>query len=324
MKLSVVIPVYNVSEYLGACVDSLNASMHYAGCADEVEAVFVDDGSQDGSSELLDGLARHSAWMRVFHRENCGVAAARNFALGEVHGEYIAWVDPDDLVEVDYFHALLRELAGNPDAVVFDYSDVPGGVHHYCSASELLPVEVLLRDLVRDERMRSFLPCKVVRRELVPVPLFDETCMIMSDFEAMGRLFSHVKMVKYVHQPLYVYRRRVGSIVNQPVPERIMQMFRLALKRCGEVDCQCRAAALSCAMYHAYHYCHMAAKFPSLGWNEGGKLDECGSYIRRHLSVGLADPENGFVRKIQFLIVALGLMRPAVFIRRLLPGGRVR
>ena len=322
MKLSVVIPVYNVREYLGDCIDSLNVSIAHAGCANEVEAVFVDDGSSDGSSGLLDDLACHHAWMRVFHRQNCGVAAARNFALGEVCGEYLTWVDPDDMVEADYFRVLLQAFTGRPDAVVFDYSNKPGGVRNYRDVGGTLPVEIVWRDLVRDERIKSFLCCKAVRRELVPLPLFDENCVVMSDFEAMGRLFRQVKTVEYVRNPIYVYRQRTGSIVNQPVPDRMMQMFRLALKRLGEVDVSCHADALSCAMYHAYHYCHMAAKFPAHEWNEGGRLDECRRYIRHHLLAGLVDSRNGSVRKAQFLIVALGLMRVAVFIRRLLPGGR--
>lgn len=322
MNLSVVIPVYNVCEYLGTCIDSLNASMEQAGCANEVEAVFVDDGSTDGSSEFLDNCACRHAWMRVFHCQNRGVAAARNFALNEVHGEYITWVDPDDMVKVDYFHALFHAFVGAPDAVVFDYSNEPGGVRYYRNAGGTLPVETVWRDLVRDERIKSFLCCKAVRRELVPMPLFDETCAVMSDFEAMGRLFRQVKTVEYVRNPIYIYRQRVGSIVNQPVPDRMMQMFRLALKRLDEVDQSYRTDALSCAMYHAYHYCHMAAKFPAPGWNEGGGLDTCRRYVRCHLWGGLIDPRNGFVRKIQFLIVALGLMRVAVSIRRLLPGGR--
>lgn len=322
MKLSVAIPVYNVREYLGACIDSLNASLKSAGCANDVEVVFVDDGSTDGSSVLLDDHARHHAWMRVFHRQNRGVAAARNFALGEVSGEYITWVDPDDMVEVDYFRALFQAFVGAPDAVVFDYSNMPGGVRYYRDAGGMLPVEVVWRDLVRDERIKSFLCCKAVRRELVPMPLFDETCAVMSDFEAMGRLFRRVKTVEYVRNPIYIYRQRTGSIVNQPVPDRMMQMFLLALKRLEEVDEYCRADALSCAMYHAYHYCHMAAKFPAPEWNKGNLLDECRRYIRHHLLAGIVDSRNGFVRKAQFLIVALGLMHIAVFIRRLLPGGR--
>ena len=322
MKLSIVIPVYNVCEYLGACIDSLNASIECTACVTEVEAVLVDDGSTDGSSELLDDLAYHHTWMRVFHRPNRGVAAARNFALGEVRGEYITWVDPDDLVETDYFRVLFHAFADCPDAVVFDYSNLPGGVCHYRNTSGLLPVETVWRDLVRDERIKSFLWCKAVRHELVPQPLFDETCKVMSDFEAMSRLFRQVKTVAYVRNPIYIYRQRVSSIVNQPVPDRMMQMFRLALKRKDEVDRSCRADALSCAMYHAYHYCHMAAKFPAACWNEDGWLDECRQYIRDHLLAGMVDPRNGFVRKIQFLIVALGMMRLAVFVRRLLPGVR--
>jgi hypothetical protein len=195
-------------------------------------------------------------------------------------------------------------------------------VRNYREVGGTLSAEIVWRDLVRDERIKSFLCCKAVRRELVQVPLFDETCAVMSDFEAMGRFFRRIKTVEYVRNPIYVYCQRAGSIVNQPVPDRMMQMFRLALKRKDEVGRSCRADALSCAMYHAYHYCHMAAKFPAPGWNEGGQLDECRRYIRCHLLASLVDVRNGFARKIQFLIVALGLMRVAVFVRRLLPGGR--
>lgn len=322
MKLSVVVPVYNVAGYLDACVRSLDMSIRRAGCADDVEAVFVDDGSSDGSTGLLDNLAERHSWIRVFHRRNGGVAAARNFALGVIAGEYVTWVDPDDMVDGDYFLALFAAFVDGPDAVVFDYSNLPGRVHHYRSAGGRMSAETVWRDIVRDERIKSFLWSKAVRRNLVPVPLFDETYMVMSDFEAMGRLFREVTTVEYIRKPIYIYRQRAGSIVNQPVPDRMMQMFRLALKRLDEVQPSCREDALSCAMYHACHYCHMAAKYPLSQWNEGGGLDECRRYVRRNLRIGLADSGNGFVRKVQFLIVALGLMRVAVFVRRLLPGGR--
>lgn len=322
MKLSIVVPVYNVRDYLRACVDSVDAAIRRAGCGGETELVVVDDGSSDGSAELCDELGRERSWMRVFHRRNQGVAAARNFALGEVSGEYLTWIDPDDLVEPAYFVEIFNALGKNPDAVLFDYSYMPGGPRHYRGKSCALPIETVWRDLVRDERLKSFLCCKVVRRELVPAPLFDETCAIMSDFEAMGRLFGRVKSVEYVHSPLYVYRRRVGSIVNQPVPGRMMTMFRLALKRMDEVGPDCHADAVSCAMYHAYHYCHMAAKFPSPAWKEEGRLSECRGYVRRNLFKALADPRNGMGRKLQFLLVSFGLMKAAVAVRRWLPGGR--
>ena len=280
MKLSVVIPVYNVREYLDACVESLAIAFRRGEFASEVEVMAVDDGSTDGSSELLDILGRDYKWLRVFHRPNCGVAAARNFALGEAAGEYLTWVDPDDLVEADYFIALFEAFAGRPDAVIFDYRNLPGRVQHYRNGGGSLPVAEVWRNLIRDERLKSFLWCKVVRRELVPAPLFDETCAVMSDFEAMGRLFRKVKTVEYLHKALYIYRQRNGSIVNQPVPERMNAMFRLALKRSEEVDAAFHADALSCAMYHAYHYCHMAAKFPNAEWNRDGRLDECRRFIR--------------------------------------------
>ncbi len=322
-KVSIIIPVYNVCDYLSDCIDSIKASLNQVGGADKVEAVFVDDGSTDGSSEILDDFAQCYDWVKVFHHSNQGVAAARNFALGKVCGEYLAWIDPDDMVEIDYFRSIFNALDVSPDVILFDYENRPGGVCHYRYTGGSLPIEMVWGDLVRDERLKSFLCCKVVRRKLVPVPLFNESCMVMSDFEAMWRIFKEAKTVEYIHKSIYIYRQRVGSIVNQPIPSRMMQMFQLALKRKEEVDDIYGKDALSCAMYHAYHYCHMAAKFPSDGWNEGGQLDKCRCFVRNNLLDGLIDRKNGIWRKVQFVIVATGLMRVAVYVRRLLPGGRV-
>lgn len=322
MKLSIIVPVYNVIGFLASCIDSVDQAIRQADCSEEAELVLVDDGSSDGSAGLCDELARKHAWVRVCHRPHRGVAAARNFALGEVVGEYLAWIDPDDLVDVDYFRAILKALQGSPDAVVFDYSTLPGGPRCYRDRSGIVPLEDFWRDLVRDDRLKGFLWNKILRRELVPVPAFDESCVVMEDFEAMGRLFRKVKTIVYVHAPIYVYRYRSGSAVDRQIPDRIMAMFRLALKRLEEVEPQYHADAVSCAMYHAYHYCHMAAKFPASGWAEGGRLAECRRYVRSHLKEGLFDPRNGKFRKLQFVLVALGLMKLAVVLRRCLPGGR--
>ena len=185
MKLSVVIPVYNVREYLGVCIDSLNAAMECAGCGNEVEVVLVDDGSTDGSSVYLDDLVRHRAWMRVFHRPNRGVAAARNFALGEVCGEYVTWVDPDDLVKIDYFCTILKAFESCPDAVIFDYSNLPGRTYHYRSAAGSLPIETVWRDLVRDERIKSFLCCKLI------LSAFCSPCFLDTSFKVLLSVFRY-------------------------------------------------------------------------------------------------------------------------------------
>ena len=115
MKFSVIIPVCNVAPYLRACLDSVCAAVGRVGNGergtgnrergtDTVEIICVDDGSTDGSGEILDEYVRRSASapstciIRVLHQRNAGVSAARNAALDVVTGDWICFVDADDVV----------------------------------------------------------------------------------------------------------------------------------------------------------------------------------------------------------------------------------
>lgn len=106
MRLSVIIPVYNVAPYLRRCLDSVCAAVDRMNYASAVEMICVDDGSTDNSSAILDEYAKRDSRIRVMRQENRGLAAARNVGLDVAQGEWIAFVDSDDWVEEDYFTAL--------------------------------------------------------------------------------------------------------------------------------------------------------------------------------------------------------------------------
>ena len=93
---SIIVPVYNVAPYLRACLDSVLAQTF-----GDWECLCVDDGSTDGSGEILDVYARGDSRFRVFHQTNKGVSAARNFALDRMRGEWFWCVDGDDAIRSD-------------------------------------------------------------------------------------------------------------------------------------------------------------------------------------------------------------------------------
>lgn len=102
MKLSIIIPVYNVRQWLEETVNSvLNQTFR------DFELILVDDGATDGSGKLCDRLALADNRVRVIHQENAGVSAARNAGLDAAKGEYIGWVDSDDIIEADMFQRLI-------------------------------------------------------------------------------------------------------------------------------------------------------------------------------------------------------------------------
>ena len=127
MKLSIIIPIYNVEKYLRKCVDSLLAQDY-----SDYEIILVDDGSTDGSSELCDELASkspisnlQSPIIRVLHQANAGLSAARNSGIKAANGDYLMFVDSDDYIEPNVLGRLMEQVEREQlDVLRFDYQNV--------------------------------------------------------------------------------------------------------------------------------------------------------------------------------------------------------
>jgi len=100
--ISVIVPVYNVAKYLPQCLESVIGQSYR-----ELEILVVDDGSTDGSGKICDEYALKDERIRVFHTENRGLSAARNYGIDRATGEYIAFLDSDDWIEPDMYEILL-------------------------------------------------------------------------------------------------------------------------------------------------------------------------------------------------------------------------
>lgn len=108
--ISVIIPVYNVAEYLSRCVDSvLNQTWS------RLEVILVDDGSTDSSGLICDAYARSDVRVTAFHKANGGLSSSRNYGLERAHGDWISFIDSDDWICPDFL-STLHELAQNHSA----------------------------------------------------------------------------------------------------------------------------------------------------------------------------------------------------------------
>ncbi len=101
MKVSVIVPVYNVEEYLEKCLDSITSQS-----LKDIEIICVNDGSTDRSGEILQKYAKKDNRIRVINQENQGVSVARNNAMKEAGGEFLGFVDSDDWISENYFEEL--------------------------------------------------------------------------------------------------------------------------------------------------------------------------------------------------------------------------
>jgi len=117
--VSVVVPVYNVAPYLGACVDSVLAQSY-----SELEVILVNDGSTDASSRMCDGYVGADHRVRVLHQANGGVSDARNAGLRAARGRFVCFVDGDDWAEKDMVECLVRVARNEHADVVIAGFDV--------------------------------------------------------------------------------------------------------------------------------------------------------------------------------------------------------
>lgn len=114
--VSIIIPVYNVEEYLDKCLESIINQTYK-----NIEVILIDDGSTDKSGEICDIYSEKDERIKVIHQKNGGVCRARNAGLKSFKGEYVMFVDPDDYIDYDCIEVCLSSMIDDIDLVCFSY-----------------------------------------------------------------------------------------------------------------------------------------------------------------------------------------------------------
>lgn len=143
-QISIIVPIYNVEQYLQSCLDSIIAQTYK-----DWELLLVDDGSLDKSGAICDEYAKKDVRIRVFHKENGGVSSARQKGQDEARGEYTIHVDPDDWVESTMLEDLyVKAKNENAEMVICDYYVNEGSRQYYINQKPTkLDNKVVLREL---------------------------------------------------------------------------------------------------------------------------------------------------------------------------------
>ena len=232
-QLSIIIPVYNMEKFLPKCIKSLENQKF----DDSVEIIFIDDGSFDSSSKILDQVVMTNNNMNVFHQTNAGVANARNYGLQVAKGKYIAWIDPYDYITNDWWKVISPLLKQNIDMIYFDMIIKRGNMEYtryFQNKSYMLNHDELCRELARGDRIQSHLCSKIIlrtyylRTKTERGYVFDPTLSYCEDFDALHYICWPVKKCMYLHKAIYVYRQRDDSIVNNR--NNKLQNFLLGIK----------------------------------------------------------------------------------------------
>lgn len=212
--LSVIIPVYNSVSTLQRCVNSVLSSK-----TDDMEIILVDDGSNDGSHEMCDQLAQKHPSIRVIHRENGGLSAARNTGIEASSGEWLSFIDSDDEYTPDTLSSNLRWLESHPG---IDMLEFPVNVHYSSSQSYILsfePITVSNRMVFRHWiETQGYTHCyawnKIYRRALFDTIRFPEG-ESFEDAAICPDIIQRCQAIRYSDKGCYLYYETQGSITNQ-------------------------------------------------------------------------------------------------------------
>lgn len=215
IKISVIVPIYNVEKYLHKCIDSILAQTFK-----NYEIILVDDGSPDNSPKIADEYAeKYPEIISVLHKKNGGVGEARNYGIDHAKGEYLLILDSDDYIEPDMFQCLYNNIVSyNSDIVICGFKTVTESGKVMSVTEENLPEnKSMTLDENRELMMINPAPWnKLYKRELFTnhEDIRYPSGVWYEDFRTTIKILNLAKNITYVNKPLYNYMRHEGSITN--------------------------------------------------------------------------------------------------------------
>ena len=213
--ISVIVPVYNVEDYLHYAMESLE-NQTYKG----IEVLLIDDGSSDTSGFLCDQYAQQYDWVTSYHKVNGGLSDARNYGILKAKGDWITFLDPDDYLEPCALE-LLAELQNRTQADIVSGKVEPTAHYHryqnfHLKQLDLDQVKVYDKTKALTEMLYGDLvtvsACgKLYRKELLEKALFPKG-RIYEDLYVISDHLNQAQSVALFHLPIYHYYHRPGSI----------------------------------------------------------------------------------------------------------------
>lgn len=212
--VSVVVPIYNVQEYLRQCVDSIIGQTY-----NKLQIILVDDGSPDECGKIIDEYSERDPRIICIHKPNGGLSSARNAGKAAATGEYIAFIDSDDYIDSRFIEILLKDVLDNAADISMCYFDSfinEAAVVNVTTVEkpEIYSSQEAVRQMYRSDSFGWNAWNKLYRTELFRDVEYPEG-VICEDKATTYKLLLEADKVTYRDLPLYHYRIRPNSISGQ-------------------------------------------------------------------------------------------------------------
>lgn len=247
VEISVIIPVYNVEDYLGQCLDSICNQTF-----EDIEIICVNDGSKDNSLEILEEYAGNDNRISIVNQHNQGLAAARNSGLKHASGEYVYFIDSDDYLELDALERLYCNIKSNDsDMALFKFKTFDDFQNVHKRGVEFKIDKIFgdidydnfaftYRDVKRHVMNSAFSAClKLYRREFIKDVSFP-VGLNFEDVPVHVKLMIEAERLSFVPEFFYNYRSNPDSILNSSANGfdifKVIDMVEDYLRETGHYD----------------------------------------------------------------------------------------
>lgn len=218
--VSVIIPVYNVQDYLARCVDSVLCQSYK-----DLEIILVDDGSTDHSGALCDDYASRDSRIKVIHKSNGGLSDARNAGLDVMTGDYVTFIDADDYVHPYFVELLLRGLHESGSQIaVCRWQELNDGEEHKSVDTQYLDTVTFTRDeainsIFYQQDLNHSACSRIFKAEIFKDLRFP-VGVLYEDLAIIYPVLSKVEKVALIQPAMYYYMHREGSIITTMTLQR--------------------------------------------------------------------------------------------------------
>lgn len=311
IKISVIVPVYNVEKYIRKCIESIiNQTFK------DIEIIIVNDGTKDNSIKIAEEYLSDKR-IKIVNKENGGVSSARNYGLEAAKGEYIFFMDADDYIEENMLEILYKDSNSNDIVICNNYD-------HY-EESKTYKIRKKNNCIKGVEEQGIYfwgyvgleIWNKLYKREFLLENniLYSEKIIHSDVFFNIKTLFLAHK-VKYIDKPLYHYiSSRPGSITKQKTLEKTINAFKVIIDNIEKLekiipkDNFYKIRLFLCKMYYKGYILELENKYFS---NEN--IEEIDSFLRKNYTDSLSSKEKLRIKKDMEKIVDFKFKNRSIFL----------
>lgn len=232
--VSIIIPVYNCENLIEYCLKSIAAQSYR-----NIEVILVDDGSTDNSYKICQEIIGEDCRFRLFHKENGGVSSARNYGLKNINGDYVTFVDSDDIVNIMFIESLVKNIVEHTAGIcisAFYKINIPENfkVAREMSLeikgkevfnSSLFSAAETIENMIFSDDFKWEVCGKLFRKDLINNLFFDESEILFEDFTFTCKALTNVSKVVFVPLQMYYYVNNPFSASKQLYSDKLKHLI---------------------------------------------------------------------------------------------------